>query len=130
MSLQFSEIVVFGIVWGGLMIFFLTPFKRKANIEFKKTTKVTFPNALKDSLIKIALHKKAILALIMLMITLNYTWSYHSQLEWYNNAHGGGEMSINPTKQAIYYMVSITIYAILLYLFLAFRRTLTLLKSY
>lgn len=98
-------------------------------MDFEENTKVTFLNILKDSFVKIAMHKKAIFALIMLIITLIYIWSSHSQIEWHNNIHGGGELSFNPTKQAIYYMTSLIIYAVFLYLFLAIRRTLMLLKK-
>lgn len=118
--LLFTEIVVFGIVWGVLFIYFLHP--RKSNPNFKSPQNISFYNVFKSSLITIVTHKKAILSLIMLIITLAFIWSYYIQLEWYNQVHAIKEGQ--PRKQAIHYMVSILIYSVLLYIFLAIRRTL------
>jgi hypothetical protein len=127
--MQFTEIVVFGIVWGGLMIYFLTPFNKKTSIEIQGSIDVTFQKAFKDSLTKLAFHKKSILALLMLMITLIYIWMYYTSIEWYFKAHGEVLQSINPMEQAIFYTISIILYAAILYLFLAFRKTVKLLKK-
>lgn len=127
--MQFSEIVVFGIVWGGLMIYFLTPFNVKTSIEIPASNGLTFSKAFKDSLTKLVVHKKAILALLMLLVTLNYIWMYYTSIEWYFKAHGEFEQSINSMEQALYYMISILLYAAILYLFLAFRKTIALLKK-
>lgn len=127
--MQFSEIVVFGIVWGGLMIYFLTPFNVKTSIEIPASNNVTFSKAFKDSLTKLVAHKKAHLALLMLMLTLTYIWMYYTSIEWYFKSHGEVEQSINPMEQAFYSMISILLYAAILYLFLAFRKTITLLKK-
>ncbi|WP_043932640.1 hypothetical protein [Bacillus sp. EB01] len=125
-----TEIVIFGIVWGVLLIYFLTPFKSMMIFESQKDTKLAFINVFKDSLIKIIKHKKAILALIMLIITLIYIWYYHSQLEWYNQAHGVEELSTKPKQHAIYYIVSVIVYSVILYIFVALRRTLILIKKF
>jgi hypothetical protein len=127
--MQFTEIVVFGIVWGGLMIYFLTPFNKKTVIEIQGSTDVTFSKAFKDSLTSLILHKKAILALLMLMITLIYIWMYYTSIEWYFKAHGEVEKSVNPMDQAFYYMINIISYAAFLYLFLAIRKTIKLFKN-
>jgi hypothetical protein len=127
--MQFSEIVVFGIVWGGLMIYFLTPFNKVTSNEIQGSSDVTFSKVFQNSLTKLALHKKAILALLMLTITLIYIWMYYTSIEWYLKAHGEGEQSINPMEQAFYHMISIILYAAILYLFLAFRKTIKLLKK-
>lgn len=124
-----TEIIVFGIVWGALFIYFLTPFTSLVTFESHKGSDVAFKHVFIDSLIKIVMHKKAILALLMLVITLVFIWSYYSQLEWYNLAHGVGEMSIRPKLLAIYYIVSVIIYSALLYLFLALRRALVFIKN-
>ncbi|THE09142.1 hypothetical protein E1I69_23485 [Bacillus timonensis] len=90
------NIIVFWIVWGALYIYFLTPFKSLVTFESHKDSEIAFKNVFKDSLIKIVMHKKAILALLMLILTLVFIWSYYSQLEWYNLAHGVGEVSTKP----------------------------------
>ncbi|RFB11417.1 hypothetical protein DZB84_21035 [Bacillus sp. HNG] len=123
-----TEIIVFGIVWGALFIYFLTPFTSLVTFKSYKGIDVAFKHVFIDSLIKIVMHKKAILALLMLVITLVFIWSYYSQLEWYNLAHGVGEVSTKPKLLGIYYIVSVIIYSALLYLLLALRRTLVLIK--
>lgn len=126
--MEFPEILVFAIVWGALMIYFLLPFSENNYLKIEENTKSTFLDLLKDSVVKITMHKKAIFAAIMLIITLIYIWSSHSQMEWYTNAHGG-ELSYNPTQQAVSYMLNVVIYTMILYLFLVIRRTLMLLKK-
>jgi uncharacterized membrane protein (UPF0182 family) len=118
--LEFAELVVFGIVWGGLMVYFLTPFNNKISVE--GNSKVTVSKAFKESLTRLLLHKKAILALLMLIITLNFIWSYFISIDDHNKLHGVTSESSKP--QAIFYMISITLYALLLYILLAVRRTL------
>jgi hypothetical protein len=127
--MQFSEIVVFGIVRGGLMIYFLTPFNKLTSIEIQGITDVTFSKAFKNSLTKLVLHKKAILALLMLIITLIYIWMYYTSIEWYIRVHGEVVQSINPMEQAIFNTINITLYTAILYLLLAFRKTIKLLKK-
>ena len=119
--MRFTEIVVFAIVWGGLMIYFLTP--NNNEIKSKENSKVTFSKAFKRSLTKLILHKKAIFALLLLTITLTYIWSYDLSIDEYNKLHGVASKSVKP--EAIFIMISVTLYGLLLYLLLAVRRTLT-----
>lgn len=118
--MEFAELVVFGIVWGGLLVYFLTPFNDKISVE--GNSKVTVSKAFKESLTRLILHKKAILALLMLIITLNFIWTYFISIDDHNKLHGVASESVKP--QAIFYMISITLYAALLYILLAVRRTL------
>mgnify|MGYP005830105269 CR=1 FL=1 len=116
--MSFVELMVFGIVWGGLMVYFLTPFNNKTNIE--RNSKVTVSKAFKESLTRLILHKKAILALLLLIITLNFIWSYFISIDDYNKLHGVTSESGKP--QAIFYMISLTLYSVTLYILLAVRR--------
>lgn len=116
--MSFVELMVFGIVWGGLMVYFLTPFNNKTNIE--GNSKVTVSKAFKESLTRLILHKKAILALLLLIITLNFIWSYFISIDDYNTLHGVTSESGKP--QAIFYMISLTLYSVTLYILLAVRR--------
>ena len=127
--MQFTEIVVFGIVWGGVMIYFLTPFNRKTNVEFYEDTNRTFTTVFISSLLGLIVHKKALLAFVMLGVTIFYTWSYYSSLEMYFQVHGGIEKTINPTKQAIFYTLSFFIYTLILCFLIAFKNTLRFLKE-
>lgn len=118
--MSLAELLVFGIVWGGLMVYFLTPFNNK--ISSKGNSKVTVSKAFKESLTRLILHKKAILALLMLIITLNFIWSYFISIDDHNKLHGVTSESVKP--QAILSMVSLTLYSVLLYILLAVRRVL------
>ena len=98
--MQLSAIFIFGLVWGGLMIYFFTPTRKIENVDFKKDW--NFQHAFKDSLISIGLQKKAVPVFLMLVIAVLAIWSYHSQLKWHNEAHGGGEMTYDLTVRSCY----------------------------
>jgi hypothetical protein len=118
--MSLAELMVFGIVWGGLMVYFLTPFNNKISVE--GDAQVTVSKAFKESLTKLILHKKAILALLLLVITLNFIWSYFISIDDYNKLHGVTSESGKP--QAIFNMISVTLYSATLYILLAVRRAL------
>ncbi|MBT2642767.1 hypothetical protein J7I80_11055 [Bacillus sp. ISL-41] len=111
--MQFTAIVVFAIVWGGLMIYFLTPFHGK----IERNPDDTFTKALKVSMARLILHKKAILAFLLLLVTLMNIRSYFISAEEYDRLHAITRESGNP----VIYMVSVVLYAALLYLLLAVR---------
>lgn len=111
--MQFTAIVVFAIVWGGLMIYFLTPFHSK----IERNPDDTFTKAFQVSLTRLILHKKAILALLLLLVTLMSIRSYFISAEEYARLHAITRESGNP----VFYMVSVVLYAALIYLFLAGR---------
>ena len=114
------EIIVIGLIWGGLMIYFLMPF----NLEPQVMPNMTFSQAFKRNLIKLVLHKKAILGLVLLVVTLHYFWQYYGAIQVYQYLHGEeGFAIVNPKVHAIYYMVGTCIYAVLIYLLLVWRRT-------
>lgn len=116
--MQFSEIIVIGVIWGGLMFYFLTPFKSK---PLQRNKDDSFRDDFLASLFGGIKHKKFIFAFVMLIVTLVCVWLGYSQLKWHNDNHGGGEMTFNPTIKSIYYMVGITIYTGILYLLSAFK---------
>ena len=95
--MHFSAIIVFAVIWGGLMFYFLTPFERNKHRNKKDNS---FGNAFKTSLLSGMKHKKVILAFVMLISTVICIWLYYAQLDWHNAAHGGGEMTFNPTIQS------------------------------
>lgn len=127
--MQITEIVVFGMIWGGVMIYFLTPFNRKTNVEFHGDKNRTFKNVFIGSLLRLVFHKKAILAFVMLGATFFYIWSYYSSLEMYFQVHERIEKTIDPTKQAIFYTLSFFIYALIICFLIAFKNTLKVLKK-
>ena len=118
--MSLPEIIVVGLIWGGLMIFFLMPF----NLELQVMPKMSFSQVFKRNFINLLLHKKAILAFVMLIVTLHYFWQFYESIQVYQYIHGEDGFRIaNPKEHAIYYMIGTCIYAILIYLLLVLRRT-------
>lgn len=111
--MQFTSIVVFAIVWGGLMIYFLTPF----HSEMEGNPDDPFSKALQVSLARFILHKKAILAFLLLLVTLMSIRSYFRSAEEYARLHAITREAGNPG----FYMISVVLYAALLYLLLAVK---------
>lgn len=103
-----------GIVWGGLFIYLLVPFSRQTD----SNSKMKFADALIDSFIKITFHKKAILALLMIAITLFVNWWSQTQDIIYNEMHG-----IGTSVQSVNDLIIISIYALGIYLFVIGIRT-------
>ena len=129
--MQFHEMIIFGGIWGWLMIFFLTPHLQKRSAEpQEKYAQMTFSNAFKKSLIQVVLHKKAILGLLLFVATIIYFWSYFESIEAYQQIHGeDGFRLINPKVDGIYYVFGVTIYTAVLYLCAAINTADKVLKS-
>jgi hypothetical protein len=113
MIVPFSAIVVFAIVWGGLMIYFLTPFHGKID----RNPHSTFTKTLPVSLARLILHKKAILAFLLLLVTLMSIRLYFISAREYDELHAISRDSGDPAL----YLIGVVLYAALLYLFLAIR---------
>lgn len=118
--MELHEIFIFGLIWGGLMFFFLTSFNEKQ----EKIPNKTFSQVFKRNLLEVVLHKKAVLALILLVFTMHYFMEFYSSIQIYQLVHGeDGMMLKNPREHAVYYLVGVCIYTILIYLLSAFRKT-------
>ncbi|WP_415816975.1 hypothetical protein [Mesobacillus thioparans] len=63
------------------------------------------------------LHKKAILAFLLLLITILSIRSYFLSAEEYDRLHGITRKYDSP----VFYLISVVLYAAVLYLFLAIR---------
>ncbi|MBT2680419.1 hypothetical protein J7E38_15515 [Bacillus sp. ISL-35] len=111
--MEFTAIAVFAMVWGGLIVYFLTPF----NERFRLESKMTFPKAFRLGLKRVILHKKAILAFLLLVLTVMSIRSYFLSAEEYDRLHGINREYDSP----VFYMISVVMYAALLYLSLAVR---------
>ena len=111
--MPFSAIVIFAIVWGGLMIYFLIPFHGKID----RNPHDPFTKALQVSLGRLILHKKAILAFVLLLVTLISIRFYYISAEEYDELHAINRDSGDP----VLYMSGVVLYAAFLYLFLAVR---------
>ena len=121
--MSLAELLVFGIVWGGLMSYFLMPLDDKISLEG------TFSHVFIVSLKKLFFHKKAIFAFVLLVITVMSIWYYSLSAEEYDKLHGITGESADPHEQAIIYTISTIVYATLLYLFLAVRWTVRSVKA-
>ncbi|MCH1626727.1 hypothetical protein [Fredinandcohnia quinoae] len=118
-----SGLLMMAIVWGVLYIYFLTPLPFQKSTETEQHSEMKFGSALKLSVIKITFHRKAILAFILLLITLFVTWWSQVQNEIYNEIHG---ISLQTTP--INYTVGTIVYAVIIYLLMVGRRALKLYK--
>ena len=105
------------VVYSGLMVFFLMPFERHTSVVKQQT----FAQVVKQTL----LHKKAILALFLLGFVLFSTWSKYEAEEWHVNEHSGYP-PISMDLQAVYAMIGVVIYTILLAFLLACWRAFTI----
>ena len=111
--------IIFFIVYSGLMLFFLMPFDRSKSV----VKQLTFAQVIRQTLF----HKKAILALFLLGFTLFSIWSAYEAAEWHVNQHSGYS-PISTDLQAFYAMTGVVIYTVLLALFLAYWRAFTMVK--
>lgn len=116
-----SELTVMVLVYSGIMIFFLVPFKKHQGKELKR------PITFKESLLHISLHKKALLALLLTSFLLVAIWFGYEQEVYHFNAHSGYP-SINSSSKAIFYMCALLGYTVVLYLVLALCISINILK--
>lgn len=113
-----SELTVLVIVYSGIMIFFLVPFKSK---EIKR------PITFKESLLHITFHKKALLALLLIGFWLIAIWFGTEHEVYHFNAHSGYP-PISSDSKGIFYMCALLGYTVILYVTLALWISLNNLK--
>jgi len=89
---------------------------------------MNFITVFKGSLIKMVINKKAIFALIILGCTLLIIWTGYEGVEFHFNAHSGYP-PISTDLKAIYSMCGVLVYTVVLYLLIAFLRTLKIVKN-
>ncbi|MGE7838270.1 hypothetical protein ABE042_17540 [Viridibacillus arvi] len=124
----YSEILVMLLVYSGLIVFFLVPFQSGLNLMNQEQRQINFITVFKDSLIKIVFHKKSIFALILLIFTLFTIYLGYEGAEDHFNAHSGYP-PISTDLKAIYSMSAVLVYTVVLYLLIAFVRTLKIAKN-
>ena len=124
----YSEIIVILLVYSGMIIYFLVPFKNNKDVVKEKESQVKIARVFKDSVIDIILHKKAVLASILLSFTLLCIWSTYDAAEYHVNAHSGYP-PISMDLKAFYSMGKVLVYTIVLTFLLAFLRTLKIVKG-
>ncbi|MBK3494996.1 hypothetical protein JFL43_09005 [Viridibacillus sp. YIM B01967] len=124
----YPEIVVVLLVYSGLIAFFLIPFHGRMSLINYQQKQINFIAVFKDTLIKMIFHKKAIFALILLSFTLFSIWSSYEGAEYHFNAHSGYP-PISTDLKAIYSICGVLLYTVVLYLLIAFVRTLKIVKN-
>jgi hypothetical protein len=124
-----SEIAVLLLVYSGLLIFFLVPLESRVQSKYhQQSRQVSFLSVFKDNLVTMVFHKKAVLAMVLLGVTLICIWSGYANVEWHYNAHSG-YLPISTKLTAIYSICSVLIYTIVLLLFLGYVKTLKIVMS-
>ncbi|WP_099355048.1 hypothetical protein [Fredinandcohnia onubensis] len=118
--MDYTSLIMMAIVWGGLLFYFLAPTQR--NPATRTHGKLNFVDALKYSFVNVTFHKKAILALTLIVVTIFVTSWSQQQAELYNAMHG-----INSQTRPINYTLGIVIYSIIIYLLHIIGGTLKLL---
>ena len=124
----YSEIIVFLLVYSGMIIYFLVPFPSDKDVVNERERQVEIARVFKNSLIEIILHKKAVLALILLSFTLFYIWLAYDATEYHVNAHSGYS-PISMDLKAFYSMSGVLVYTIVLAFLLAFLRTFKIVRG-
>ncbi|GAB0169622.1 peptide ABC transporter permease [Lysinibacillus sp. CTST325] len=110
--MEVSELTVMVLIYSGIMIFFLVPFKRHQNQPIKR------PITFKESLQHITFHKKALLTLLLSSFLLVAIWFGYDQEVYHFNAHSGYP-PISSNSKAIFYMCALLGYTVILYVALA-----------
>ncbi|KOP81451.1 hypothetical protein [Cytobacillus solani] len=120
--MDYTSVAMMALIWGALLVYFLTPFQRKT--ETKSYVKMNFSDALKYSFIKVTFHKKAILALAFILISLSVTSWSQNQDDYYNEIHG-----ISSQTQPINYTMGIVVFSVMIYLLIVGRKTIKLFRD-
>ncbi len=105
-----SGILVGGLIWGVLVLFFLTPFREEQADSL----------SWKASLWKIVTQRKVILVPTMLAVTLFGIWLYHADIVFYHEIHGE-PLTFDPMIRAWLYMFGLMAYTVLLAFLVVYR---------
>ena len=97
-----------------------------SNKSAKKSDKVC--QIFKKNFSGIIFHKKTILAIVLLALTLYYVWAAYASTEYHFNAHSGYP-PISTKLNAIYSMIGVFLYTFVLTLVIAFLKTLKIVKT-
>lgn len=102
--------LIMTIVWGILLFYFLTPFKKKP-----ATNPMNFHSALKQSVVSVTFHNKAVLGFTLVIFTLLAVWWSQSQNVIYAELH-----ALKIEKQPPY-AIGTLMYSILIYVLVIAR---------
>ena len=122
-----SEIIILLLVYSGLLIFFLSPYREIEQIK-ESNDQVFFRSVFKNNLVNIVFQKKALFALMLLAIALISIQLLFDGAEWHYNAHSGYP-SISNKLPAFFVMGSVVIYTIILLLSFAYMKTIKNMKE-
>ena len=111
-----------------MITFFLLPFRSGMDVINHQKSQIKFALIFKENLCRIIFHKKAILAIFLLVLTIYYVWVVYASTEYHFNAHSGYP-PLSTKLNAIYSMIGVFLYTVLLTLVKAFLKTLKIVKT-
>jgi hypothetical protein len=114
------DIIMLALVWGVLLVYFLTPFQRKKDSLPKD--KMSFSAAVRLSIVSVTFHKKAIMAFTLILLSCIAVWWSQSQNDLYRETH-----ALDPERQPPY-LIGILLYSLLVYCLVVVRKAIKLLK--
>lgn len=126
--MEFSEIIVILLVYSSMITFLLLPFQSGMDRINQQKSQRRFAQIFKRNLSEIIFHKKAILALVLLALTLYYVWAAYASTEYHFNAHSGYP-PLSTKLNAITSMIGVFLYTVLLTLVIALLKTLKKVKT-
>ncbi|WP_102275335.1 hypothetical protein [Cytobacillus massiliigabonensis] len=125
--MNFSEVIIMLLVFSVLFTYFLVPFQKSSNKTDHPKSQL-FRVAFKESFFHLILHKKAVVACILLVVTLYGTWLGYAAGEDHINAHSGYP-PISTKVDAYLTMGIVFLYSIFLFLLLVYVKTFRGLKN-
>ena len=108
---MYSEIIVVLLVYSGLITYFLIPFRNGMRAMNEQESHIKCAQTFKEHLTQMIFHKKAILAVVVLIFALYYIWSLYAGIEYRVNEHSG-YAPISMKVNAIYSMISLFLYTV------------------
>lgn len=126
--MNYSEIFVMLFIYTELMYFFIVPFRQEFNATAQGKSSKTGTQIFKENLRQLIVHRKALFALMMFVCTLLLIWFTTKAAENHFNAHSGYP-PVYSTSKAMYSIWGIIIYTIMLYVLIALKRTIKVMKN-
>jgi len=117
--MHYTSLIMMALIWGALLIFFLVPFSKSKDPGILDN--MNFTEALKHSFVMITFHKKAILAFLLIAITLFITLWTVNQNVYYNEIH-----AIKPQPSSFKFPLGVLVYSAAVYIVLIISRAIKL----
>lgn len=120
--MDFTSLIMMALIWGVLLVFFLVPFQNSKDPG--TLDKMNFAEALKYNFLMITFHKKAILAFLLIAITIFITLWTVNQNVYYNEIH-----AIKSQPSSIRFPIGVLVYSSAIYMILIISRAIKLFRE-